>query len=210
MLETGHKWPEVVADLRARLETAERGGTETRVIELGGSAALVLVAGEDEASVETVMREHVDPWLAGLPLVGPSQIEAGRAVLHLRPADGTSDLAGMNEDERLAHFVSAVAHAELVWGLYGDSWARAEPQGDGQVLPFWPTAELAARCIDGPWASFAPRSIELDAFVEQWLTGMVEDGIVAAIMPTPSTTGTIVPAAKLLEALRDAQPGDNP
>lgn len=202
-------WPEVAAILRARLE-GECDGVEIQIVDLGESAGLVMLGSTEEDSLTALVRDHVEPWLEGLALAEPPQVETGREVLRVGGRTARSELDAMNDDARLEHFVRTVTESGLVWGLYGDSWARAEPEGDAQVLPFWPTAELAARCITGPWESFAPRSIELDAFLEQWLTGMVEDGITAAISPTSSTPGAKVPAARLLEVLRAAQDDDSP
>lgn len=203
-LGVGQAWPDAAQTLGAQID---RTDVEIRVVDSGDRSGWVMLAGPDEAKLEALVRDHVEPWLSGLSLAQPATIEAGRAVLRY---DARSELDAMNDEARLEHFVRTVTESDLVWGLYGDSWARAEPDGDAQVLPFWPTAELAARCIAGAWESFAPRSIELDAFLEQWLTGMVEDGITAAISPTSSTPGAKVPAARLLEVLRAAQDDDSP
>ena len=199
-----HSWADAAETLGARLEPDD---VEIRVVDLGGSNGLVILASADEAKLDELVRGHVEPWLAGLSLAQAPTVETGRAVLR---RDAASELDAMDDEARLEHFVQTVAESELVWGLYGDSWARAEPEGDAQVLPFWPTAELAARCITGAWEWFAPRSIELDAFLEQWLTGMVEDGITAAITPTAASPGVKVPAARLLAELRATQPDDSP
>ena len=202
-LDAGQAWADVAETLGAQLDPDD---VELRVVDLGDSAGLVLLASADETKLDDLVRNHVEPWLAGLSLAQAPTVETGRCVLR---RSGDAELDAMDDDARLAHFVQAVAESGLVWGLYGDSWARSEPEGDAQVLPFWPTAELAARCIAGAWESFAPRSIELDAFLEQWLTGMVEDGITAAITPTASTPGTKIPAARLLEVLVATQADDD-
>lgn len=206
---TEQAWPEVAAILRARLE-GECDGVEIEVVDLGESVGLVMLGSADEDLLAALVRDHVEPWLVGLALAEPPQVETGRQALRIGGRTARSELDAMDDDARLAHFVRTVTESDLVWGLYGDSWARAEPEGDAQVLPFWPTAELAARCIAGAWESFAPRSIELDAFLEQWLTGMVEDGITAAITPTSGASSAKVPAARLLEVLRAAQDDDSP
>jgi len=199
-------WQGVAAQLEARLGD-ECARFEIELIALGESDGMLVVAGAEAEALEEFFDAHVVPWLSELSLARMYEVVTGRLALRIG-GDG-SELDAMDDAARTAYFVNAVTETELVWGLYGKSWARAEPDGDAQVLPFWSSAELAARCIAGPWESFAPRSIELDAFVEQWLTGMVEDGIAAAILPTKGGAGTRLPAARLLEALRAAQPDDD-
>ena len=136
-----------------------------------------------------------------------------RDELTARVVDGPSSItvAGEGADEvplddaaRRQRFALEVAASGMVWGLYGDTWARSPAAGEAEALPFWSSAGQAARCSTGAWEGFVPRAIERDAFVEQWLAGMDEDGIVAVLLPTPTEPGAIVGAAELGQALARA------
>ena len=117
---------------------------------------------------------------------------------HRRESD---DGAGAARDD-LDAFVEELLAEGTVWGLYGDSWARSGVAGEREALPFWSSRLAAVRCIDGAWAEYGPRRIDLAEFLSQWLTGMQEDGIVAVLGPSHDGDGTPVEAARLLEAFQ--------
>lgn len=165
---------------------------DVQLVRVGPRTGLVMLGAECERDVDTLRASLVDPWLAELALVHAIDHRAGE-VVDLSPEQ--------NPEDRLAAFVGRVLRSETIWGLYGDTWAR-DDRGDGaEVLPFWPDAELAALCVRGPWGTFAPRAIALDAFIDQWLPGMREDGIVAAISPSPRRPGDRVSPSVLLALL---------
>ena len=188
-LEDSAQWSMAEATLRRRCgDTA----ADVQLVRLGPCRGLVMLGVEGEGVVADVRASIVDPWLAELSLVGAPDVRAGAFV----------DLcAEQNPEERLAAFVERVLRAETIWGLYGHTWAREDAGDDAEVLPFWSNAALAARCVRGKWDAFAPRAIELDAFIDQWLPGMEEDGILAAISPSPRRPGDRVSPRVVLALL---------
>lgn len=83
-------------------------------------------------------------------------------------------------EENHDRFVRDVRDCGLVWGLKSDQgWAVCESNEyeDTDVYPFW-SDEAAARvhCRDD-WADFTPASLALDLFIDTWLAGMSEDGV---------------------------------
>lgn len=132
----------------------------------------------------------------------------GEVVLAMSGIDRFAGVDALDDDERCAYFVRHVVDAGEAWGLYGETWARSPAAGETETLPLWPQRELAARCIAGPWRACVPRPIALAALCEQWLTGMDEDGILAALIPGPAHHGTVVAAAVLAGTLRAALGGD--
>lgn len=77
-------------------------------------------------------------------------------------------------------FVRDVRESGLVWGLKSDQgWAVCESNEyeDTDVYPFWSDeSEARLHCADD-WAEFVPDSLPLDVFIDTWLAGMSEDGV---------------------------------
>lgn len=173
--------------------------------------AVLLVRSTSAEGLERCWAAVVEPWLRVEGLAEDCISYQGELVFDHRAEriDAARSVAPATVG-RLEHFVRGVMESGTVWGLYAQTWARSIgiagdfDRADVEALPFWSHSDSAARCVQGPWASYAPRSIELDAFVEQWLVGMVEDGIVAVIAPSPASPGLVLPAAELLDALRRA------
>lgn len=191
-LEDSAQWSAAEAMLRRRGADAM---LDVQLVRIGPCRGLVMLTGEREGAVVDVRAALIEPWFTELALVDGLDVRSGE-VVDLSPE--------LNREERLAAFVGGVLRSEKIWGLYGDTWARDEPGADAEVLPFWPSAALAARCVRGRWDGFAPRAIALQGFVEQWLPGMEEDGILAAISPSPWRPGDRV-AASVVLALLSAQ-----
>ena len=84
---------------------------------------------------------------------------------------------GLKNHER---FVARVKETKTVWGLKSPSgWAVCESgeYEDTDVYPFWSDeAEAQIHCSD-EWAHFLPASLPLDVFIDTWLAGMSEDGV---------------------------------
>lgn len=139
----------------------------------------------------------IAPWLAASSLAAePTTTDA-----ELVWAGPVADTAPVADAELVVRFVAEVTGERRVWGLYGETWARADLDAPGEALPFWSNRAAAARCVEGAWSDLVPRAIDLDEFVAQWLTGMVEDGIVAVVSPRPGLSGAKIDPATLLEAL---------
>lgn len=188
-LRDAAQWPQAEAALR---DSCRSTGTDVELVRIGLRVGLVVLRVEDEPELAGQRASVIDPWLAGLSLAGELDVRSGE-IVDLSSEQGTHG--------RALAFVEHVMRTKQVWGLYGETWAREDAEDDAEVLPFWPSAELAARCVRGPWATFAPRAIALEAFIEQWLTGMDEDGIVAAVSPTPSQPGERAAPRSLLALL---------
>jgi hypothetical protein len=87
----------------------------------------------------------------------------------------TSDL-----EANYQRFIENILESGQVWGLQSDEgWVVVDSTEfeDSEVMPFWSEEVYAkAHCV-GEWANFRPVAMDLDEFVEDWLAGMVEDGI---------------------------------
>jgi hypothetical protein len=90
----------------------------------------------------------------------------------------------MNEDTDLdeisLNFIARVRQGGQVWGLRSEGgWAYCESSEyeETDVLVFWSDRASAEKHSKGEWAGHAAEAIALEEFVEKWLPGMDEDGV---------------------------------
>lgn len=102
---------------------------------------------------------------------------------------------------RYEYFVHRVCETRNVWALYQEGWASLG-DGDEKLIPFWPHEKYAARFAIGDWESYAPKAIELEAFIGRWLPGMESEGIRPAIFPNLQGAAVVVSYADLDASLR--------
>ncbi|MEX1369124.1 MAG: DUF2750 domain-containing protein [Nannocystaceae bacterium] len=213
-LSSSPDWDRLRSELRERLAAADYVPEQLGLVRVDERTAVLLVRSADAEALGRCWAAVVEPWLRAEGLVEDGAGQQGELVVDHRVEreDAARSVAAAGVG-RLEHFVRGVVESRTVWGLYAQTWARSTGLADDsehaqvEALPFWSHSDSAARCVRGPWASYAPRAIELEAFVEQWLVGMVEDGIVAVIAPSPTSPGLVLPAAELAEALRRATDG---
>ena len=185
------------ASRRARESLQPRAHADGSHLELATSTdgrTFVFVTAPDRDALVRWHDEVIGPWLAALELEGEVR---------------TTDLALLNDQEtlnltdeqRFDAFVTSAVQRGKVWSLYKDRWARVEVDTGQEALPFWSTREAAAKCVAADWTHYRPRAVELDEFIAQWLSGMVEDEIVVVLEPRPGHAGVVGTALALLSAL---------
>jgi len=105
--------------------------------------------------------------------------------------------------ERYAYFVKRCAEWEEVWGLRDDrGWVTAE-DGEGRLLmPIWPHADYARACAENGWENAAPASIELDDWVEGWLSDLETSHHVVSVFPVPTGYGVAAEPDRLRRDLQ--------
>ncbi|WP_345807893.1 DUF2750 domain-containing protein [Bacillus pumilus] len=80
--------------------------------------------------------------------------------------------------KRYDYFIKKIVDFEEVWSLRNENgWVMSEDEHRVPQLHFWPTKEHAAYCAVEPWGKSKPEMIDLDDFIEEWLLGMIADGI---------------------------------
>ena len=122
----------------------------------------------------------------------------------LNPQQETAVLA-LSGPARYQHFVSRVTDWALVWGLKDSTgWVFSADDQGNSCFPVWPHADYAAACATGNWAGNQPTSIEVHEFLERWLPGMMQDGVLVAVFPTATMQGVVVSPPQLVQAIKDA------
>jgi hypothetical protein len=79
-------------------------------------------------------------------------------------------------------FIKNVVAKEEVWGLEGDEGlaiSSSAEQDDQDVIPFWSSEALAQSVATDDWKAFKPSSMSLVDFLENWLSGMHNDEVLA-------------------------------
>ena len=83
--------------------------------------------------------------------------------------------------KRYNYFIRKVVDYEEVWGLYKEGWAVTEDLEGKKLVPFWPKSEFAEICAKGEWDGYIPSKINLDEFLNNWIPGMIKDGLKVAV-----------------------------
>ena len=92
-------------------------------------------------------------------------------------------VAQLTSEERCDYFIRKVADFEILWGLYGGAgWASSEIDGE-IVMPVWPEEDFAALCATNDWDTLLPKKIELFVFLNQWISGKLNQYHYFGIFP---------------------------
>jgi hypothetical protein len=110
-------------------------------------------------------------------------------------------LLAANGPQRYAYFLRRACASGKVWGLHSDGWAILG-EGNRRLLPLWPDEAFAEHFRQADLAAYAPRSIELSGFLDQWLPGMKAKGMEVAIFPVGSGDSVFVVLDELEANLR--------
>ncbi len=81
-------------------------------------------------------------------------------------------------------FIDQVLENETVWGLRSEEgWAHCESENyeDSGVIPFWSDPSYLKDFMDSEWVDYKMTKISLEQFLNHWLPGMDEDGILVGI-----------------------------
>jgi hypothetical protein len=109
---------------------------------------------------------------------------------------------GDDESENVDRFLVEVIENGCVWGLEGpEGWAlcASETRKDTHVMPFWSQQQFALAHCQEDWQGYRPVAIELEEFLEDWLTGMHQDVVLAGLNWDAELEGREMEPLDLLE-----------
>jgi hypothetical protein len=75
-----------------------------------------------------------------------------------------------------------VVEKDEVWGLEGEeglALSSSSENDEQDVIPFWSDEALAQSVVSDDWGAFKPSSMTLVEFLENWLSGMHNDELLA-------------------------------
>jgi hypothetical protein len=109
---------------------------------------------------------------------------------------------GLPGPKRYEYFVKHTADENQIWSLWQGGWALARDSQGRELVPVWPHQIYAEACATKEWEGYAPQAISMDAWLERWIPGMIEDKRFAAVFPTPEDKGIVVEPRRLEADLR--------
>jgi hypothetical protein len=99
----------------------------------------------------------------------------------------------LDAPKRYEYLIKKVADQEIIWSLSKqDGWAIAADPARREAVPVWPHREFAQLCATASWSGYTPRAIELEAWMNRWISGMEKDNRLVAVFPTPNDKGVCV------------------
>lgn len=110
----------------------------------------------------------------------------------------------INSERRYEKFIERVSKGKLVWGLTNEEgWCVCESNEyeDTDVMPFWSDEAYARQCAIEGWSNYHPTPIPLEEFMNSWLYGMNEDGLLVGVNWNAKLIGLEIEPAELFSKL---------
>lgn len=107
-------------------------------------------------------------------------------------------------EENCARFLPEAAEQGCVWALQGEegfALCESEKRPQTEVMPFWSQREFAQAHCEGDWADYQAVAIDLEEFMDDWLTGMHEDVLLVGLNWNDELDGVELEPIDLLEQL---------
>lgn len=100
-------------------------------------------------------------------------------------------------------FVERVRETGEVWGLRSEKgWAYCPSnESETDILVFWSDRAYAARHAVEDWAEYVPTPMSIDDFIDSWLFGMHQDGLLVGTNFNADLAGLELEPRELAEAL---------
>ncbi|MFM2475884.1 DUF2750 domain-containing protein [Celerinatantimonas sp. MCCC 1A17872] len=97
--------------------------------------------------------------------------------------------------------LAAIRRNQTLWTLKDDQGCIMVSSDEEQCLPIWPDEATATAWATEEHAHCEPLAIELDAFLERWVSGMSEDGYFVAVGPSLDAESLVEHPQDLADAI---------
>lgn len=114
---------------------------------------------------------------------------------------------GDDFEENCARFLPEAVEQGCVWALEGEdgfALCESERRPGTDVMPFWSQREFAEQQIADDWDDYQVVPIDLEEFIDDWLTGMHDDVLLVGINWNEELEGEEIEPLDLLEQLEQA------
>ncbi|GMG87976.1 DUF2750 domain-containing protein [Biformimicrobium ophioploci] len=121
-------------------------------------------------------------------------------------SNSQENIEPLSEDaeENFARFIADGLDNGVVFTLEGDegfALCASERSDNADVMPFWSQRAFAEALVADDWADYKVVAIDMEEFVDDWLTGMHDDVIMVGINWTEDLEGLEVEPLDLLETI---------
>ena len=86
----------------------------------------------------------------------------------------------INAKRRYENFIKRVSENKVVWGLKSENgWCVCDSNDyeDTLVMLFWSDEAYARQCAVEEWSYYTPKSIPIEEFMKNWISGFNEDDL---------------------------------
>ncbi|TCJ18767.1 DUF2750 domain-containing protein [Flaviaesturariibacter flavus] len=107
-------------------------------------------------------------------------------------------------DEQYNQFIEQVIANRSVWALRSAEGYAVSPSNDyddAEVIPFWSDAATAESLANDEWSDYKAEQIALGEFLETWMLGMQQEGMLVGTNWDASLEGTELEPLELAYAL---------
>ncbi|RYZ20867.1 MAG: DUF2750 domain-containing protein [Chitinophagaceae bacterium] len=109
-----------------------------------------------------------------------------------------------NADVQFNQFIEQVSANKTVWALRSEEGYAVSPSNDfddAEVIPFWSDAATAQALASDEWADYKAEEIPLGEFLETWMLGMQQEGMLVGTNWDATLEGTELEPLELAYAL---------
>lgn len=111
----------------------------------------------------------------------------------------------LSPEQRFDYMLQCMQQEKQLWGLYGkNGWLLLQAEDD-VCMPVWPKEDFARAWEKQDFPDCVPKAIELDAWQQQWLPGMKNNGTLILLFPlSDDEEGIMLEAQEFIECLDES------
>lgn len=109
----------------------------------------------------------------------------------------------LDAPKRYSYFIKKVCDWEEIWLLRDEKgFVLLGNPDERECLPVWPAERYPRELCCGEWKGFYPVIINIRDWMDKWIPGLIKDGRLVAVFPTPSLDSINVEPKRLLGDLQ--------
>lgn len=110
----------------------------------------------------------------------------------------------LDADARYSYFIEMALSSDSVWGLKNEGgWVILTSYDDEDFIPVWSDEALAQTWATEANANSTPSAIPLTDWLEEWLPGMIKNGLLIAVSPNADDDCITLGAEELLADMQN-------
>lgn len=114
------------------------------------------------------------------------------------------ELSKLQPEQRCDYALTKMLETGHLWGLYGDNGWLLLKADDDACLPIFPYEAFAQAWEKDDFPDCKPKQIDLDAWINQWLPGMQQNGTLVLVFPlSDDEEGIMLSAEEVIDILNE-------